>query len=123
MSHIFGVRAGSGMDASHVSPQSVTAIITSGGMFCVGVLKHVQDVEVSMHHGCCCSVCSVRGGVCSSVVGVEAPWVWFGQALLPLSACPTPDEPMHCLRRYLEFHSMASQGCVPFTAVLVSDLG
>ena len=34
----------------------------------------------------------IRGGVCSSVVGVEAMRVRFNQALLPLSVCPAPKE-------------------------------
>ena len=81
VSNVFGVRAGFGMDTSHIFPQGVlVSVALIRGMVGVAVSGTCAGCEVGLH-GC---HHPVRGGVCSPVVGGEALRVGLDQALLPL---------------------------------------
>ena len=87
VSNIFCVRAGFGMDASHIFPQSMLAFTSLiGGVIIIVVSGPCTGCEASSLL-CGCHQ-PVESRVCSPVVGVDR--VVFDQALLPLSACRAP---------------------------------
>ena len=125
-----------GMDACHVFPQSVLAIIPLMGLWLVVWPEPTLDVGWGLLFALCCHS-SVRGRVCSPVVGVEALRVGFDKALSPFSVCSgvhQGDEhwsewglcghskPMRHPCRRPRFCQEAAQGCDPFSVVFVPDL-
>ena len=76
------------MDASHVFPPSVLAIIPLIGCV-VGVVvsRGCAGCEVGLPPHCVCH-CLIGSRICSPVVGVEALRVGFDQTPLPLNVSP-----------------------------------